>query len=109
VLRFTEPLRGPSVNHRDHRAVGQCVLDAVYPSARNPNEFQELELDPHCVEQVGLWGGRFADTTVSCREGVRKKAEALALHSSQFPDEESLFALAQNWGDTETFELVRLA
>lgn len=100
---------GPSVNHRDHRAVGQCVLDAVYPSARNPNEFQELDLPPHCVEQVGLWGARFADASVVCEEGVRRKAQALALHRSQFPSEENLFALAQNWGGTEAFELVRLA
>ena len=116
LTHSTEPLDhrpfsgvGPSINHRDHRLVGQAVLDAVYPSARNPHEFPELGLQPHYVEQVGLWGGRFAQWEVGCREGVQKKAQALALHRSQFPDGEKLMALSQGWGEAETFELVRLA
>lgn len=98
----------PSINHRDHRVVGQAVLDAVYPSARNPNEYIHLGLDTHYVKQVGLWGSRFANFKVMCEEGNRKKMEALALHKSQFPDREKLLSLSRHWGDEEKFELVRL-
>ena len=83
------------------------MLDAIYPSAQNPHEFKELGLEPHRVSQVGLWGGRFADTHVTSLEGMQKKAEALALHKSQFPDQDKLFEIALSWDDFETFELVR--
>lgn len=44
------------LNHPDHRAAGQAVLDAVFPAARDHLNFVELwrdeSLEPHIVREV---------------------------------------------------------
>jgi LmbE family N-acetylglucosaminyl deacetylase len=97
---------GASVNHRDHRVVGSAVLDAIYPNACNPNSFQELELSCHRVEQVFLWGSRFPNTRLECQEGIRRKAQALACHRSQFGEDVDWGALIEAWGTAEEFERI---
>ena len=45
------------INHPDHRAAGQIVLDAVFPAVQNELYFPELlaeNLSPHHVEEVWL-------------------------------------------------------
>lgn len=104
------PFRGSNaINHRDHRAVGATTLDAVYPYARNPNSFQGLKLDPHVVRQVYLWGSRFPNARLSCAKGIRKKAEALACHRSQFAEDTDWDSLVAAWGTEEEFERIDLA
>jgi LmbE family N-acetylglucosaminyl deacetylase len=98
--------KGAGVNHRDHRVVGAATLDAVYPFARNPNSFQEQQLRAHSVEQVFLWGSRYCDTGFECEEGIRRKAQALACHRSQFDRDTDWEGLIKAWGSTEKFERV---
>ncbi|MCA9781400.1 MAG: PIG-L family deacetylase [Candidatus Eremiobacteraeota bacterium] len=99
---------GAWVNHRDHRAVGGATLDAVYPFARNPNSFLDLKLDCHTVQELYLWGSRFPNLEIPCREGIQAKARALACHRSQFSDDTDWSELAAGWGDTEAFERIEL-
>lgn len=99
---------GPWINHRDHRAVGQAVLDAVYPYARNAQAFQELGLECHKVKKVYLWGSRFAEVVFDCGETMDRKVLALAAHRSQFPESTDWEALKRAWGPSESFEMVEL-
>jgi LmbE family N-acetylglucosaminyl deacetylase len=43
------------LNHPDHRAAGEIVVDAVFPASQNKLYFPELlseQLSPHHVEEV---------------------------------------------------------
>lgn len=99
---------GAWVNHRDHRAVGSATLDAIYPFARNPNSFLDLNLECHTVQRLYLWGSRFCNVQVSCLEGIRAKARALACHRSQFGEKTDWPELAKEWGENESFERIEL-
>ena len=102
------PGKGAWINHRDHRAVGQAVLDAVYPLACNPNSFPELQLECHKVAKVYLWGSRFFQVEFDCTQALPEKARALAAHKSQFPESTDWEVLKKAWGGTEKFEMVDL-
>lgn len=102
------PGEGAWVNHRDHRAVGQATLDAVYPLAGNPNSFSELQLECHKVAKVYLWGSRFCNVEFDCAQTLADKARALAAHKSQFPESTDWEMLQKAWGGTEKFEMVEL-
>lgn len=102
------PGQGAWVNHRDHRAVGQATLDAVYPLACNPNSFPELQLPAHRVAKVYLWGSRFCNVEFDCAQTLPDKARALAVHESQFPKSTDWEMLKAAWGGAEKFEMVEL-
>lgn len=99
--------RGVWVNHKDHRALAQATLDAVYPCARDPHYFAELGLPTHKVPRLYLWGTRDPDFSVKSVNGLKKKLEALAFHRSQF-SKVDWDDLARNWGPTERFLTVEL-
>ncbi len=103
---FNRP-HGAWVNHRDHRALSQATLDALYPSARDPLFFPELGLAPHTVSYLYLWGCSHPDVEVSLEQGLDRKAEALALHRSQFPAAD-WERLKEFWGNSERFLSVAL-
>ncbi|MBI3965740.1 MAG: PIG-L family deacetylase [Chloroflexi bacterium] len=74
------------INHPDHRIVGDAVLDAVYPSARDRLVFPELleeGLEPHKVRHVMLWMPAMADLIVDIGDSIDVKVEALREHRSQ--------------------------
>ena len=74
---------GPSyVNHRDHRAVGWAVLDAVAPAAASPHYFPEAGL-PFQVATLYLSGTLEPDIWLDITGTIDVKASALACHSSQ--------------------------
>jgi LmbE family N-acetylglucosaminyl deacetylase len=74
---------GPSyINHRDHRAVGWAVLDAVAPAAASPHYFPSSG-PPFQVSELWLSGTLEPDTWVDITNWVDKKAAALACHTSQ--------------------------
>lgn len=79
----TAVLFGPNyVNHRDHRAVGWAVLDAVSPAAANPHYFPQAG-PPHQVKALYLAGTLEPDTWVDITGTLDLKAAALACHQSQ--------------------------
>jgi LmbE family N-acetylglucosaminyl deacetylase len=82
------------INHPDHRAIGDAVLDAVFPAARNHLYFPELfrveGLAPHTVRQVYLCGAQEPNAKIDVTSYVEAKIEALREHKSQIPDMEAM-------------------
>jgi LmbE family N-acetylglucosaminyl deacetylase len=78
------------VNHPDHRAAGQVVLDAVFPAAGNSHFFPELinneNLQPHTPREV--WVSLAANPTVTMEvtNAWEIKIKALEEHKSQVGD-----------------------
>jgi LmbE family N-acetylglucosaminyl deacetylase len=83
-----------SINHPDHRAIGNAVLDAVYPSARDRFTFVELwrdeGLEPHKVRHVYLSGTLQPNAKVDITDVLDRKLAAIAEHRSQVKDFEGL-------------------
>ncbi len=98
---------GTWINHKDHRAVSLATLDAVYPCARDPLQYSDLNLASHKVATVYLWGSAHCDFEVASEGGLEHKSAALACHQSQFPDTD-WEALKKSWGHVERFQTVRL-
>ena len=75
------------INHPDHRAVGQVVVDAVFPTARDPLNFPEHLADglgPWKVDELYLWSTNEANQLVDIGGSLDAKIRALARHASQF-------------------------
>ncbi|MBX3167336.1 MAG: PIG-L family deacetylase [Candidatus Eremiobacteraeota bacterium] len=86
ALEYRRPGSRPQIAHRDHRAVGQCVLDAVYPVARDPHYFpahHAAGLTAHKVREVYLWGSPQANVRVDIRHTLNRKLDAIVQHQSQ--------------------------
>ncbi len=77
------------VNHPDHRAAGQVVLDAVFPAAGNGHFFPELlteELQPHTPREVWVSLAASPTTTLDVTDTWEVKMNALKEHKSQIGD-----------------------
>jgi LmbE family N-acetylglucosaminyl deacetylase len=77
------------VNHPDHRAVGQVVVDAVFPTARDPLNFRhhlDEGLAAWKVAELYLWSTNDANQLVDIEATLDAKLAALAHHASQFRD-----------------------
>ena len=77
------------INHPDHRAVAGAVVDAVFPSAGQPNLFQELEeegLFAHKIRKVYIQAYGTGDVFVDISETLETKIEALIQHKSQIKE-----------------------
>ena len=73
-------------NHRDHREVGWCTLDAVSPGAASPHYFPDRG-PAHQVEAVYMSGSLEPDVWVDISGSIDVKAEALLCHRSQLGHE----------------------
>jgi LmbE family N-acetylglucosaminyl deacetylase len=83
------------INHPDHRAAGQVVLDAVFPAAGNKAYFPELlaeGLAPHMPKEVWVSLTNQPNTVVDVTETWPIKLEALLHHQSQIGDVEKFKA-----------------
>lgn len=79
------------INHPDHRAAGQIVVDAVFPGVQNKLYFPTLfedGLKPHRVEEVWISLPKDANMTIDVTDTWPKKIEALKCHRSQIGDVE---------------------
>lgn len=79
------------INHPDHRAAGQVVLDAVFPAAGNKEYFPELIVEgyePHMPKEVWCSLTQQPDTIIDVTETWTIKLEALLSHQSQIGDAE---------------------
>lgn len=77
------------INHPDHRAAGQAVLEALFPAARNHRFFPELlaeGLEPHRVNEVYVAGSAESDTWIDISDYMDTKIAALRAHVSQMGD-----------------------
>ena len=79
-----------SVNHPDHRAAGQVVLDAVFPAAGNGHFFPELlkeeRLEPHTPREVWISLTGNPDVVIDVTDTWDVKLQALKEHKSQIGD-----------------------
>ena len=79
-----------TLNHPDHRAAGQSVLDAVFPAARDHLTFVELwrdeNLEPHNVREVWVCGTLEPSVVLDVTEQWETKIHALYEHKSQIGD-----------------------
>lgn len=83
-----------NINHPDHRAAGQIVVDAVFPAAGNPLYFPELlqeeGLAPHSVKEVWLSVTPQPNTILDVTPYWEKKIAALHHHVTQIGDMNAL-------------------
>jgi LmbE family N-acetylglucosaminyl deacetylase len=72
--------------HRDHRIVGQVVMDAVFPFARDYMAYPDLieqGLEPHKVREVLFFGAEDINYYSNIEETFDLKLAALRCHDSQ--------------------------
>ncbi len=78
------------INHPDHRAGGQAVLDAVFPLARDhlsfPEIYTEERLEPHKVKTLLLTNFGKQNFYIDVSDSFPQKLESLSAHVSQMPD-----------------------
>lgn len=79
------------INHPDHRAAGQAVVDAVFPAAGNPCFYPDLLRDeglmPHSVNEVWLSATSQPNLVVDLTEYFGIKLAAIHCHKSQIGDD----------------------
>jgi LmbE family N-acetylglucosaminyl deacetylase len=81
------------LNHPDHRAAGQVVIDAVFPAAGNHLYFPELleeGLEPHTPAEVWLSIPQTATVVMDVTDFWESKIRALQEHKTQIGDPEKL-------------------
>ena len=72
--------------HRDHRIVGQVVMDALYPYARDHMAYPSMlkeGLEPHKVREALFFGSDESNYHVDISFGFQAKMAALRCHESQ--------------------------
>lgn len=81
------------INHPDHRACGQVVLDAVFPAADNIAYFPELIKEgyqPHMPKEVWCALTNQPNTTIDVTDTWDIKIKAILEHTTQVQDAEKL-------------------
>jgi LmbE family N-acetylglucosaminyl deacetylase len=81
------------INHPDHRAAGQVVLDAVFPAAGNAAYFPELLTEgyqPHMPHEVWCSSSNTPTVAIDVTETWPVKIEAILKHKTQIADVEKL-------------------
>ena len=85
---------GTRLNHPDHRAAGQVVLDAIFPAVGNPMYFEDLRieegLEPHQVREVWVSLTLEPNVTLDVTADWETKINALYEHKSQIGEPQKL-------------------
>jgi LmbE family N-acetylglucosaminyl deacetylase len=114
TMATTDPYRR-YLWHRDHRIVGQVVMDAVFPYARDHMAYPDLlaeGLEPHKVREVLFWAAEDINYRTDITDTFDIKLEALRCHKSQIAEFKHIADMdtylrkrcRENAGD-ETYEL----
>jgi len=85
--------RGRYLNHPDHRAAGQIVIDSLFPAVGNPSFFPELldeGLMPWQVKEFWLTLTNEPDLLLDVDAYWQQRYEALCEHRSQIGDPKAL-------------------
>jgi LmbE family N-acetylglucosaminyl deacetylase len=75
------------LNNPDHRATGNIVVDALFPSIGNPRAYRELlaeDLLPYRVHELYFFFTGQNNTYVDVTETIELKGKALQCHVTQF-------------------------
>ncbi len=81
------------LNHPDHRAAGQAVLDAVFPASGNLFYYPELLSEgypPHSIREVWISLTNQPNLSLDVTEYWENKIKAILQHKSQVQDETAL-------------------
>lgn len=81
------------INHPDHRACGQAVIDAVFPAANNVAYFPELLAEgfqPHMPREVWCALTSQPNVTLDVTDTWEIKINAILEHKTQVQDAEAL-------------------
>jgi LmbE family N-acetylglucosaminyl deacetylase len=85
IVMSSDPYRR-YIWHRDHRIIGQVVLDAVFPFARDHLAYPDLlaeGLAPHKVQELYFWGTEDINHRSDITATFDLKIAALRCHASQ--------------------------
>ena len=88
------------LNHPDHRATGNIVLDAIFPAVGNPRSYRELlaeGLQPFRVHELYLFHSALDNTFVDVSETIDLKAKGLHCHVTQFGPEANMAERVRSW------------
>ena len=91
------------VNHPDHRAAGQVVLDAVFPAAGSHLFFPELLSEgyaPHQPSELWISLTREPNTIIDVTDTWETKINAILEHQSQVKDPEAMKERMKNRAKT---------
>ncbi len=83
------PNNDATINHPDHRAAGQIVIEGYFPAAGNPKFFPELldeGLEPHSVKEVWFSLTHQPNIVIDVTDYWSRKINALHCHASQIGD-----------------------
>ncbi|MBO0780235.1 MAG: PIG-L family deacetylase [Ktedonobacteraceae bacterium] len=75
------------INHPDHRATGNIVLDAIFPAVGNPRTYRELLAEgllPYKVHELYLFSTSQVNTYIDVSETIELKGKGLNCHDTQF-------------------------
>ena len=79
-----------NINHPDHRAAGQIVVDAIFPAVGNPMYFPELiaeeGLEPISVRELWLSVTGSPNVSIDVTDRWEQKIQALHCHETQIGD-----------------------
>jgi LmbE family N-acetylglucosaminyl deacetylase len=90
------------LNHPDHRATGNIVLDAIFPAVGNPRSYRELlaeGLPPYQVHELYLFFSDKVNTYIDISETMELKARGLQCHVTQFGPETNILDMIKRWGE----------
>ena len=88
------------LNHPDHRATGNIVLDVIFPAVGNPRAYRELlaeGLPPYQVHELYLFFSGQDNTYIDISETIELKAKGLQCHVTQFGPEANLLDMMKEW------------
>ncbi len=100
--------------HRDHRIVGQVVLDAAFPYARDHLAYPEMlseGYEPHKIKELLFFGAENVNHHVDITQTFPQKLAALQCHESQVKEfnidnlESWLKKRCQKMAENSDFEL----
>src|SRR5205085_2883527 len=88
------------LNHPDHRATGNIVLDAIFPAVGNPRSYRELlaeGLPPYRVHELYLFFTSRDNTYIDVTETIDLKAKGLHCHVTQFGPQVDMLERVRKW------------
>src|SRR6266446_1318125 len=89
------------INHTDHRATGNIVLDAIFPPVGNPRSYRELLAEgllPYQVHEIYLFHTGPVNTYIDISETIELKARGLQCHVTQFGPDADMLEMIRKWG-----------
>src|SRR6266566_115610 len=98
---YEKPEDTAYLNHPDHRATGNIVLDAIFPAVGNPRSYRELlaeGLPPYQVHEIYLFFTGQDNTYIDISETIELKARGLKCHVTQFGPEANMLDNIREWG-----------